>query len=70
MSATDSRLVGEPFADEPPQRILGPLLIANAQPHSVVVSEIELCNVPIKVLFAAMLVDTLHAALGHTVEAF
>ena len=53
MSATDSRFVGEPFADDPPQRILGPLLIANAQPHSVVVSEIELCNVPMKV--AAML---------------
>jgi hypothetical protein len=34
------------------------------------VAEIELSNVAVRVLLAAMLIDALHATLEHRVEAF
>src|SRR4051812_4199719 len=63
-------LIGEPLPDDAPQCVERPRRIIHAELHSVVLPEIELRHVAVQVLRLAVLIDTLHAALEHAVEAF
>jgi hypothetical protein len=65
-----SRSVGQPLADRAQQRRLGAHGVVHAQPDPVVVAEIELGEVAVEVLLAAVLVDALHAPLGDREVAF
>jgi len=64
-----SRSIGKPRSDDAFQGAIGALFIVNAETDAVAVSEIEFSYIPMKVAFAAVLVDALHASLEHAVEA-
>ena len=56
--------------DNPCKRVARALLILNAKLRTVAVAKIKLRDVAMKMLFAAMLVDTLHSALEDRIVAF
>src|SRR5882724_6443035 len=61
--------ISQPAAFDAAQGCLCPLPVRYTQTGAMVVSEIEFRKVPLKVLFAAVLVDALHAALEYRKEA-
>src|SRR5579863_9689983 len=65
-----NRLVGEPLADNAFQRAVGAGHIVNAKFDPVAIAEIELGQIAVQVLFLAMLIDALHAALEDRIVAF
>ena len=54
-------MIGEPLADDTGQELVGALGVIDAERHTIAVPEIELGQIPIQVVMAAMLIDTLHA---------
>ena len=62
--------ISQALTHDPEQCAIRPRHIIYAQLHPIVVPEIELRHVAVQVPLGAMLVDTLHAALEHGVEAF
>ena len=55
--------VSQPLANSTFERPVGPIRIVHAQLHPVVVPKVELREVAVQVLLAAVLVGALHAAL-------
>ena len=55
--------VSEPFALSATQGADSALFVVYAQSDSVIIPEVELCQVAVQVLLRAMLVDAVHAAL-------
>jgi hypothetical protein len=62
--------VCQPFTLYPGQNLSGALAVIHAKSGSVVISEVELDEIPMQVPFATMLVDTTHPALEEREEAF
>ena len=62
--------ISQALADDPGKSALGTLNILAPQLDAVIIPEIEFREIAVKVLFAAMLVDVLHAALEKTKVAF
>ena len=62
--------IGEPLADDALNGARGTLYVIYAQPDAVAIAEIELRQIAVQMLLAAMLVDALHAALEDRVVAF
>ncbi len=65
-----SRSVGQTLADDASQRAVSAGQVVNPKPDPVAVPEIVFRQIPEKMLFGAMLIDALKAALKHAVEAF
>src|ERR1700730_11292070 len=63
-------LIREPLPNDALQRAFGALCIVNAKLHAVVIAKIELGDVAMQMLLAAMLVDAFHAALENRIVAF
>ena len=63
-------LIGEPLADEARKDTVGPLPVIATERHAVAVAEIKLCEIAVKVLFRAPLINALHAALEDAEIAF
>ena len=61
--------IHQPLANRTGERGISALHVVHAQLGAVAVAEVELSHVAVEVLLAAMLVDALHAALEHAVEA-
>ena len=61
--ALRSRFIGQPLAFDAEQRAFGASSVVNAEFDAIGVAEIELGEIAVKVLFAAMLIDADHAAL-------
>src|ERR1700685_519533 len=70
MSGIDLAAICQALSDDALERVRGTLRIFDAKPRTIVVAEIKLRDVAMQVLFAAMLVDALHAALEDAVVAF
>jgi len=68
--SANSRSVGKLLANDTSQGVVSALGIVHTKANPVVVSEIKLSDVAVQMPFAAMLIDTLHAALEDAVEAF
>jgi hypothetical protein len=62
--------VGKPLSDHALQSAFGPLYVIAAKPNAVSITEIELRKIPMQMLFLAVLVDALHAALEDRKVAF
>ncbi len=62
--------VGKPLTLRPDQRERGALLIVHAQRDAVGIPEIKLRQIAVQVLFRAVLINALHAALEDGEEAF
>ena len=54
--------IGQPLARDAKEGFPGAGFIIGAKGNAVAVAEIKLCKVAMKVLFRAMLINTLHAA--------
>src|ERR1051326_8841884 len=52
-----SRSVGKPLPNNASQRALGPLNIVNAKREPFVVAELALCEIPLEMLFADVVID-------------
>ena len=65
-----SRLISEPFTHNTGKEFIGPLRIINSLGNALAIAEVKLSKVAVKVLFAAMLIDALHAALENRIIAF
>jgi hypothetical protein len=65
-----SRFVGQPLAFDALQGAVAARDVANAKRNAVVVTKIKLGQIAVKMLLAAVLVDTDHAALEDVVVAF
>ena len=57
------RRIGEAFAYDPFHGPRGTLNVVYAKPDAIAIAEIELREIAVQMLLAAMLVDALHAAL-------
>ena len=62
--------IGEALAFDPAQSNQGALNVSDAKPNTVAVAEVKFREVAVQVLLTATLVDALHAALEHALEAF
>ena len=60
-----SCLVSEPLSGHTPYLILGPLCVSHFKRSPTVVAEIELRQIPVKMVALAVLIDALHAPLEH-----
>ena len=65
-----SRLISQPLADDAFERAISALSVVDAEFDTVRISEIELREIAVKMLFAAVLIDALHAALEDRIVAF
>ena len=65
-----SRSIGETLSNDTFDRAHGALYVIYAQPDAIAITKIEFGKVAMQMLFAAMLVDTLHAALENRIAAF
>ena len=65
-----SRPIGQPLADDALHGAGGALHVIYAEPNAIAIAEIELRQIAVQMLLAAMLVDALHAALEDRVVAF
>src|SRR5579883_54 len=63
------RPIGQALADDALHGAFGALHVIYAQPNAIAIAEVELRKVAVQVLFLAMLIDTLHAALKNRVVA-
>jgi len=63
------RSIGQPLADNALKRALGPRNVIASESDAIAVPEIELGKVAVQVLFLAMPIDALHAALKHRIMA-
>ncbi len=63
-------LVRQTLADDSTQRPICTLFVIDTPRHAVGIAEIELRQIAVQVLLAAMLVHALHAALENAVVAF
>jgi hypothetical protein len=69
--SVDTRLpIREPLPFDSVECPNRPLLVVNAKRNARVVPEIELRQIPVQMLFGAMLVDAMHAALKDAEHAF
>jgi hypothetical protein len=64
-----SRSIGEALPDDALDCDLSTLNVIYTEPDAIAVAKIELGKIPVQVLFAAMLVDALHAALEDRIVA-
>ena len=55
-------LIGEPFADEPRKDAVGARHVIATKGNAVAVAEIELREIAVQMLLAAVLIDALHPA--------
>ncbi len=62
-------MISEPLADEALKREIGARYVIYAEFGAIGIAEIKFREIAVKVTFAAMLVDALHAALEHAEEA-
>jgi len=62
--------IGEPLSDDACNGAAGSLYVVYAQPDAIGIAEIELREITVQVLFLAMLIDALHAALEDRIVAF
>lgn len=60
-----SSSVHQPLATDPGERIDGSLRVVDFKGGAVVVPEVELRQIPVKMLASAVLVDAIHAAFEH-----
>jgi hypothetical protein len=58
-----SSSISQAFADDALRRDFGPHIVVDAVGHAIVVTEIELREIAMQMLFTAMLVDAFHAPL-------
>ena len=65
-----SRSIGEPLANDTLEHRIGAVRVVVAEGDTVAVAEIELCQIALQMLLAAMLVDATHPALEDRKEAF
>jgi hypothetical protein len=61
--------VSKPLSDDALYRAGSALNVIYAKPNAIGIAEIELREIAVQMLFIAMLVDTLHAALENRIEA-
>src|ERR1700683_1954491 len=62
--------IGEPLSDNSFHRSRGALHVIYAKPNAVAIAEIELRQIAVQVLFLAVLINALHAALKDREVAF
>jgi hypothetical protein len=65
-----SRSIGKALPDDAFDRPFGALHVVYAKPHAVRISKIELRQIAVQVLLAAMLIDSLHATFEDRIIAF
>jgi hypothetical protein len=65
-----SRSIGETLSNDTFDCALGAFHVIYAEPNAIGIAEIEFAQVAVQMPFAAMLVDTLHAALEDRIVAF
>jgi hypothetical protein len=65
-----NRSIGKALTDDPGKRVIRAGSVVHANCDAVVVPEIELGEIPVKVLLGTMLVDADHAALEDRKDAF
>ena len=65
-----SRSIGEALPNDAFNCSFGALYVIYAKPDAIGIAEIEFCNVTVKVLFRAVLIEAFHAALENRIVAF
>jgi hypothetical protein len=65
-----SRSIGETLSNDTFDCARGALYVIYAEPDAIAIAEIEFGKIAVQMLFAAMLVDALHAAFEDRIVAF
>ena len=65
-----SPLISEPFPYHSTKEFFGPLSVINASGDALAIAEIKLCQIAVKVIFLAMLIDALHATFEDREKSF
>jgi hypothetical protein len=65
-----SRSIGETLSNDAFDRALGAIYVIYAEPDAIAIAEIEFGKIAVQMLFAAMLIDALHAAFENRIVTF